>query len=65
MFSAKQIEQLRKSADKHGITPGNCPNCEYDRRFPMTASGGWMDMGNNGPIMCCPVCNPDARHPRD
>lgn len=38
--------------------PDNCPHCEYDRRFPETAEGGWVYTGNNGPIGPCPMCNP-------
>lgn len=45
-------------------TPANCPHCEYDRRFPETAGGGWIYPGNNGPIGACPMCNPDGKHPR-
>ena len=31
---------------------------------------GWIETGNNGPIVCCPICNPDgeekaARRRRD
>jgi hypothetical protein len=44
--------------------PDNCPHCEYDRRFPETADGGWIYMGNNGPTGPCPVCNPHGTHPR-
>lgn len=44
--------------------PADCFCCEYDRRFPMTATGGWMDFGNNSPLVSCPVCNPDGTHPR-
>jgi hypothetical protein len=64
MFSAENIARLRAGADKHGITPQNCPHCEYDRRFPETATGGWMYPGNNGPIVPCPMCNPDQKQPR-
>lgn len=64
MFNREQIARLRKNADHHGITPANCPHCEYDRRFPETASGGWMYPGNNAPIGPCPMCNPDQKHPR-
>lgn len=44
--------------------PSECPHCEYDRRSPETATGGWVYMGNNAPIGPCPMCNPDAAHPR-
>lgn len=44
-------------------TPENCPHCEYDRRFPETEGGGWIYQGNNGPIVSCPVCNDDGKHP--
>ncbi len=63
MFTVEQIKQLRANADKCRITPANCPNCEYDRRFPDTAGGGWIDPGNNGPIGPCPLCNADEKHP--
>lgn len=43
--------------------PFNCPHCEYDRRFPGFESGGWIRQDNNGPIVSCPVCNPDQTHP--
>lgn len=65
MFTAAQLRLLRETADLHSITPSNCPNCEYDRRFPQTAAGGWIDPGNNGPVGPCPLCNADAKHPRD
>jgi len=45
------------------FTPANCPHCEYDRRFPDFDGGGWMQQDNNGPIVSCPVCNPDGSHP--
>jgi hypothetical protein len=41
------------------FTPKDCPHCEYDRRFPGFA-GGWMQQDNNGPIVSCPLCNPDG-----
>jgi hypothetical protein len=44
--------------------PDNCPHCEYDRRFPATADGGWIYQGNNGPLVSCPMCNPHGTHPR-
>lgn len=37
-----------------------CPHCEYDRRFPGFEGGGWMQQDNNGPIVSCPLCNPDG-----
>ena len=46
------------------VTPANCPHCEYDRRFPGFESGGWIQQDNNGPIVSCPLCNDDGRHPR-
>lgn len=64
MYSAEQIKSLRDSADRHGITPANCPSCKYDRKFPETKRGGWMYMGNNGPYVACPMCNADERQPR-
>jgi len=42
-------------------TPANCPLCEYDRRFPGFEAGGWMQQDNNGPIVSCPLCNPDGK----
>ena len=45
--------------------PESCPNCEYDRRFPGYESGGWIRQDNNGPIVSCPLCNPDGTHPTD
>lgn len=41
----------------------NCPHCEYDRRFPCFEAGGWMQQDNNGPIVSCPMCNPDGDGP--
>jgi len=43
--------------------PGDCFYCEYDRKLDLP-EGGWLYMGNNGPIVCCPVCNPEGKHPR-
>lgn len=40
--------------------PSSCPHCEYDRRFPETAMGGWLYFGNNGPYVPCPLCNDDG-----
>ncbi len=45
--------------------PADCPHCEYDRRFPGFERGGWMQQDNNGPIVSCPVCNDDGKHPFD
>lgn len=45
------------------INPANCPHCEYDRRFPGFEGGGWMQQDNNGPIVSCPMCNPDGTFP--
>jgi hypothetical protein len=42
----------------------HCPHCEYDRRFPGFEQGGWMQQDNNGPIVSCPMCNPDGAIPR-
>lgn len=44
--------------------PDNCPHCEYDRRFPETADGGWVYPGNNAAIVPCPMCNPHGTHRR-
>ena len=41
--------------------PSECPVCEYDRRFPGFEQGGWMQQDNNGPIVSCPLCNPDGQ----
>lgn len=45
--------------------PEECPACEYDRRFPGFHGGGWMQQDNNGPIVSCPLCNPNGEYPRD
>lgn len=42
--------------------PSECFYCEYDRRFPGFEGGGWMQQDNNGPIVSCPVCNPDGSY---
>lgn len=47
------------------FTPDDCPHCEYDRRFPGFEGGGWIQQDNNGPIVSCPVCNDDGKHPRN
>lgn len=44
--------------------PFECPHCKYDRKFPETQGGGWMYLGNNGPYVCCPMCNPDGSYLR-
>lgn len=44
--------------------PDNCPHCEYDRCFPGFKGGGWVQQENNGPIVSCPMCNPNGLHPR-
>ena len=64
-FNAEQVQQLVEGARSKGITPANCPHCKFDRRFPGFKSGGWMETGNNGPIVACPMCNADESHPRD
>ena len=46
------------------VDPKVCPHCEYDRRFPGFEAGGWLQQDNNGPIVSCPVCNNDGKHPR-
>jgi hypothetical protein len=55
-------ERLYRDAQRgiKRITPANCPLCEYDRRFPGFEAGGWMQQDNNGPIVSCPMCNPDG-----
>jgi hypothetical protein len=40
--------------------PSECLHCKYDRQFPGFEAGGWMWMCNNGPIVSCPVCNPEG-----
>lgn len=62
----KAIDQLVSLAPKQWQRPhpSECPYCEYDRGFPETAGGGWIYMGNNGPIGSCPFCNPSGEHPR-
>ena len=65
MFNAEQVRRLKDNARRHGIFPSNCPHCEYDRRFPGFEGGGWMQQDNNGPIVSCPMCNPDGGHPRE
>lgn len=65
MFSTEQKQRLVDGAKRHGITPANCPNCEYDRRFPDTRNGGWVYPGSNASIVACPMCNADESHPRD
>lgn len=42
--------------------PDNCPHCEYDRRFPETADGGWIHPGNNAALAPCPMCNPHGTY---
>lgn len=63
VFESKR-DALRRLKTKP-FKPSECPHCEYDRRFPDTASGGWMYLGNGHPIVCCPICNWDESHPRD
>lgn len=46
------------------VSPANCPHCEYDRRSPGFERGGWLQQDNNGPIVSCPLCNDDGKHPR-
>ncbi len=52
------LEPGERPPYKPRYQPDNCPLCEYDRRFPETADGGWIYPGNNGPIGPCPSCNP-------
>lgn len=54
---------MSKPASK--FTPADCPHCQYDRRFPDFEMGGWLQQDNNGPIVPCPLCNDDGKHPRD
>jgi hypothetical protein len=64
-FTDQQKAKLMEGARRNGITPANCPHCEFDRRFPGFKSGGWIEPYNNGPIGPCPMCNADGSHPRD
>jgi hypothetical protein len=64
MARLREPDLLPLNERKPRFTPANCPHCEYDRRFPESKSGGWMYMGNGAPLTCCPVCNPDGKHPR-
>lgn len=41
--------------------PRFCPMCEFDRKFPGFEKGGWMQQDNNGPIVSCPLCNPNGK----
>lgn len=59
-FNAKDMVREHKSMPCY--RPDNCPHCEYDRRFPGFEAGGWMQQDNNGPIVSCPMCNPDGAH---
>ena len=45
--------------------PEDCPYCEYDRRFPPLEKGGWLQQDNNGPIVSCPLCNPEGKYARE
>ena len=45
--------------------PSECPMCAYDRRFPGFERGGWIQQDNNGPIVSCPMCNPQGTFPRE
>ena len=49
---------------KQRYIPADCPHCEYDRQFPGFEGGGWVQQDNNGPIVSCPLCNPNGIHPR-
>lgn len=57
-----KAEIIRARVAGPRFTPDNCDYCEYDRRW--LGHGGYVYMGNNGPITPCPVCNPDGKHPR-
>lgn len=61
------VDLNHSAAGQRGIRvhdPKECPICEYDRRFPGFEAGGWMQQDNNGPIVACPMCNPDKKRPR-
>ena len=47
------------------VVPSNCPHCAYDRFFPPLEKGGWLQQDNNGPIVPCPVCNPNGDFARE
>ena len=36
--------------------------CEYCKGEPET---GWIETENNGPIVACPVCNPNGERERE
>ncbi len=61
----KIVAETAMRALKPMFKPAECPHCEYDRRFPETAGGGWLYLGNNGPYVSCPMCNDDGAHPFD
>lgn len=44
--------------DAWGRIPGQlgCKHCEPDW---LSVGRGWLEMDNNGPIVACPVCNPN------
>lgn len=63
-LTAEMEEQLAKRRAPV-YRPDECPHCEYDRRFPGFESGGWMQQDNNGPIVSCPLCNPNGTFPRE
>lgn len=63
--ASDDLESMADSRPRNRYTPANCPHCEYDRRFPPLEGGGWLQQDNNGPIVPCPVCNDDGKHPRE
>jgi hypothetical protein len=56
--------ELARTMEAQIMRSSECPHCEYDRRFPGFEAGGWVQQDNNGPIVSCPVCNPDGSYPR-
>lgn len=64
MLAATLPAEAFEPPKPHRFTPQNCPHCEYDRKFPETAGGGWIYPGNGSPIVPCGMCNPDGKHPR-
>jgi hypothetical protein len=52
-----------RARDAWGRSPGElgCKHCEPDWKY---VGRGWIEQINNGPIVACPVCNPDEKHER-
>jgi hypothetical protein len=60
----KVVEAALRRSAKPVRRPSDCDHCAYDRKFPETKRGGWLYLGNNGPYVCCPMCNPAGDHRR-